>query len=68
MMIGATAPIFCQVAPASEPSDQKVRSRNCRSSAMKISMPVKAIAMAASAMPASSMVATEVRPCRVEMR
>ena len=67
-MIGATAPIFCQVAPASEPSCQKVRSRNCRSSAMKISMPVKAIARAASAMPASSMVATDVRPWRVEMR
>ena len=67
-MIGPAAAILVQVAPASEPRPQKVRSRSCWSSAMKTSTPVKAPAMAPSAMPASSMVATEVWPRRVATR
>src|SRR5882672_1851790 len=65
---GAIAQTFGQVAPASEPNVQNVMSRNCRSSARKTRSPVPAPASALNASPASSNVAIDVRPSRVDRR
>ena len=59
---------LAQVAPDSEPSVQKVTSRNCRSSAMNTRRPVSAPASAPIASPPSSSMAIEVRPPFVAMR
>ena len=65
---GAIAPTFAQVAPLSEPSIQKLMSRNCRSSARNTSSPRPALANAAIARPPSRNSAIDVRPSRVAMR
>ena len=55
-MIGPDASTFCQLAPASEPIDQKVKSRSCWSDEINTITPIAALTSAAMAMPASSMV------------
>ena len=65
---GKMVPTLLQVAPLSEPSIQKVMSRNCRSSAMNTRSPLPALVSAAMAMPPSRNMAIEVRACRVAIR
>ncbi|MNE07245.1 hypothetical protein D3C80_998550 [compost metagenome] len=62
MMKGKVASTLAGVAPPSEPSDQKVMSRNARSSATKIIRPVSAPLIAATAIPARMSVVVEVAP------
>src|SRR6188508_3306468 len=65
---GAIAAALSQVAPAIEPSSQKVTSRNCRSSATNTKRPIPALASAAMARPPSRKIAIDVRRSKVDKR
>ena len=68
MKKGVTAVTTGQVAPPTLPSIQKVMLRSWSSSAMKVSRPVIAPAVAFTAIPASISVVTSVWPCVLATR